>query len=348
LKTHHQMVTNRRFETKNQVLLILSTRHSCSHRLLIFSRFRGQLTTYVCHTPHSTQHTARRSHAGVSVREIRDAGTAPLERRAKTAVELTVSIPSAQCRVAERQIHRAAELSTVHRHTSGQTMSQSESSASPSVAPANPTDLHETCPRCHTTTSWDGNSWCPNCGYYPSVDADAVEDDSWRKFTPPESVEAVEENIFRLLPAWFWIMIAGVTAILILGLATRIQYPKENSPRGMVALAVLAVGFLSVLVAHAVASRYAIRKDPRIRLSDAIFSWFTIWQPTIGQLPHSRRRIWGFTWGLAASVTAVLIIGGIDYCAPFRTDNQAKSKPLGASDIRSGAGVDHRTLWAAE
>ena len=116
----------------------------------------------------------------------------------------------------------------------------------------------------------------------------------------------------------------GATAILLTGFGTHIQYPREDGPRGLIALAILGIGLVSVVAAHLIDSGYAMKMDPRIRFTDVILLWFTIWQPSIGQLPESRHQIWGISWGLTTSITGVLIIGGIDYSAPFRTTNEKK------------------------
>lgn len=197
----------------------------------------------------------------------------------------------------------------------------------------------ETCARCHTTQAWGSSSWCPNCGFYPSLDAEGISDDSWQSAVPAEPAESGDENLFSTLPGWFWVMMGGMTGILLLGLVVRTQAAEEESLRGIIALSTLGVAFLMIAVAHVIASRYAMKHDPRIRLTDAMVSWFTIWQPTIGQLPASRRRIWSMTWGMTSVITALLIIGGIDYSAPFRTEEQVKTKPFGNKVIQAVTGA---------
>ena len=194
----------------------------------------------------------------------------------------------------------------------------------------------ETCPRCHTTQSWGMASWCPNCGYYPSVGEDDVEDMSWKDHVVEDTAEAEPENIWQSIPAWFWIMMAGVIGIMVSSVTIRLLLPEEDSPRGIIALVQLGVGFLSFAIAHGIASREAMKNDPRINLTDVGLAWFSVWQPTITQLPHTCKRIWSIAWGLMAMVTAVTVIGGIDYSAPFRGEEK-KGPNIAANVIQNVA-----------
>ena len=195
--------------------------------------------------------------------------------------------------------------------------------------------MGETCVRCHTTQDWGTSSWCPNCGFYPTIDADGVKDDSWKAAMPVEEEEVPEGNLFAQLPAWFWILMGGIVAIVMTGFYVRIQADEAESTRGMIALAILPLALGTMAVAHIIASRHAMRHDPRIRFADAIISWFTVWQPSITQLPDSRKRIWSMTWGMTAVVTSLLVIGGIDYNAPFRTKEKVKPKAFGNKVIQA-------------
>ena len=179
-------------------------------------------------------------------------------------------------------------------------------------------------------------SWCPNCAYYPSVGEDDVEDTSWKEHVVDDSPEAEPENIWQSIPAWFWVMMAGILGIMGSSVAIRFMMPEEDSPRGIVALVQLAIGMLSFATAHGIASREAMKNDPRINLTDVALSWFSVWQPTITQLPHTCKRIWGIAWGIMAMITAVTVIGGIDYSAPFRGEEK-KGPNVAANVIRNVA-----------
>lgn len=207
------------------------------------------------------------------------------------------------------------------------------------TAPGDASVPGETCPRCHTTESWGTDSWCPNCGFYPSIDAEGINDTSWQDHMPVEEEESPPGNLLAELPVWFWIMMGGITGILFLGLAIRIQAAEQESVRGIIALSTLAGALAAIAAAHVVACIDAIKNDRRIRPMDAVISWFVIWQPTITQLPATRGRIWTMSWGVTGVVTAILIIGGIDYNAPFRTDAPVKTKPFGNKVIQTVSGA---------
>lgn len=202
----------------------------------------------------------------------------------------------------------------------------------PESAPPSATVPGETCARCHTTEPWGSSSWCPRCGYYPSLDANGISDDSWRQHVTSDEAPPADESLFGSLPVWFWILIGGMLSILMVGLVVRTQAAEEESLRGLIALSVAGLAFPVIAVAHFRACRYAMKLDPRIKLMDGLLSWFNVWQPSIDQLPATRKRTWAVSWGGTAVVTALVIIGGIDYSAPFRTDRKAETN-LGAGKV---------------
>ncbi len=199
--------------------------------------------------------------------------------------------------------------------------------------------MGETCARCHTNQDWGTSSWCPNCGFYPTLDAQSVKDESWKAAMPVEEESIPEGNLFAQLPAWFWILMGGIVAIVMTGFYIRVEAADAESTRGMIALGILPIALTMMAIAHVIASRQAMRHDPRIRFADALISWFTVWQPSITQLPDSRKRIWSMTWGMTAVVTSLLVIGGIDYNAPFRNKETVKPKPFGNKVIQAVTGA---------
>lgn len=198
-----------------------------------------------------------------------------------------------------------------------------------------------TCPRCHTTKSWGESSWCPDCGYYPIVDKGAVGGASWADDLPA-TVEEVNDNRTALesIPMWFWGMIAGMIGITGFSVAIRLLFPGEDgeSVRGAVALLQLSIGGTSVLVAHIIATKFAMSNDRRINLFDFVIAWFAIWHPTIAALPKTCMRLLAVVWGGIAVITAVTIVGGIDYAAAFRPAHEAPDlKPMKLIGAVAGA-----------
>jgi len=215
--------------------------------------------------------------------------------------------------------------------------------AQPPVAPAIEDDSRpvpgETCVRCHTTQDWGRDSWCPHCGYYPSLDAQGINDKSWKDQIPVEAESTPQGNLFASLPVWFWIMMGGSIGILLLGLVVRTRAANEEDLRGFIALATLGVSAVVIGVSHLLACLYAMKRDRRITPMDAMISWFSVWQPTITQLPATRFRLWSMSWGITSVITALLIIGGIDYNAPFRTEKKVETKAFGSTVIQAITGA---------
>lgn len=191
----------------------------------------------------------------------------------------------------------------------------------------------ETCVRCHTSQEWGESSWCPACGYYPIVDGTAVDGTSWADDLPDAPEEEVKDDGSALesLPAWFWGLLGGVVGITMFSVAIRILFHAKEDVRGTIALTQLAIGVISVLSAHGLAAKFAMKNDRRVNLNDVLLSWFNVWQPNIQSLPATYSRLRGLVWGGIAVMTAMTIIGGIDYSAPFRVDDPKKTKTQKAS-----------------
>ena len=196
----------------------------------------------------------------------------------------------------------------------------------------------ETCPRCHTVTEWGENSWCPDCGYYPVVDGTQAEGTSWADGLPDAPEEEFDDrSALASIPMWFWLMIAGIIGIALSSVWIRHSLADQETLRGRIALGQLGVGLLIVMVAHGLAAKFAMAGDRRISIPDIFLSWFNIWQPTIGKLPHTCRRLLAVVWGMLACLTAVTIIGGIDYGYPFRDHKGVELRPMDVANAVASA-----------
>lgn len=196
----------------------------------------------------------------------------------------------------------------------------------------------ETCPRCHTVTEWGENSWCPDCGYYPVVDGTQTEGTSWADGLPDAPEEEFDDrSALASIPMWFWLMIAGIIGIALSSVWIRHSLADQETLRGRIALGQLGVGLLIVMVAHGLAAKFAMAGDRRISIPDIFLSWFNVWQPTIGKLPHTCRRLLAVVWGMLACLTAVTIIGGIDYGYPFRDHKGVELRPMDVANAVASA-----------
>ncbi len=149
-----------------------------------------------------------------------------------------------------------------------------------------------------------------------------MQDKTWKDRIVTEEEEEPAGSPLSGIPVWFWVMLVGVGAIIVGGVAVHMTTPVEDGTRGTIALVQLVLGVISFLVAHGVASHHAMKVDPRVNMSDVLLSWFNVWQTTIAHLPKTCLRLFGIVWGLSAALTAVVVIGGIDYSAPFRVDGK--------------------------
>ncbi|MEZ6061847.1 MAG: hypothetical protein R3C19_15990 [Planctomycetaceae bacterium] len=205
----------------------------------------------------------------------------------------------------------------------------------------------QVCPRCQSVESWGLSSWCPTCGYYPSVDKNAMKDTTWKeRIVSEEEEEAARPSGFQAVPVWFWLLMTGVGVIIISGLIIHATWPSADGPRGTIALAELILGLVSFLIGHGIASYHAMKVDPRVNMADVLISWFNVWQNTIADLPASCPRVFGIIWGLCSMFTAVVVIGGIDYSAPFRVEGAPNRSPSASQVI--GAVADTARAQADE
>lgn len=240
-------------------------------------------------------------------------------------------VRSGLCHQSQSILHAlnfAYHLDWADRMSSSETMDPEVQEAAPA----------ETCPRCHTTEEWGENSWCPDCGYYPIVDGNNVEGASWADKLP--DVPVVEEDhrsALESIPIWFWLMAAGIIGIALASVGIRLWLAEQEVLRGRIALGQLGVGMLSMAIAHGIAAKFAMSGDRRISFPDIFLSWFNIWQPTIAKLPDTCRRLLAMIWGMVACLTAVTLIGGIDYGYPFRDHEGVDLKPMNVVDAVANA-----------
>jgi hypothetical protein len=169
------------------------------------------------------------------------------------------------------------------------------------------------CPQCGSKQSWGLSSWCPECGYYPSIDA-SPDGKSGVRIAPEFRQQGDEEpaTILHAIPVWMWIALGGMAGIFAVSVGIRVYYDgHEDAPTRLSWMMVIA-GLTSTITAHALSLRYAMRSDARVTLSDGLVAWIAVWQPTIADLPATRRRLWSLIWGCTVMLCAVGITGGMD------------------------------------
>ena len=106
------------------------------------------------------------------------------------------------------------------------------------------------------------------------------------------------------------------------------MYLRNGGFSWMTASICKGTGLCSMLIAHLISAKLAFASDRRLNATDVLLSWLSVWQPTLDRLPRTCKRVWAMVWGMAAVLTAVTIIGGIDYGAPFRTHKAPDISPM--------------------
>lgn len=156
------------------------------------------------------------------------------------------------------------------------------------------------------------SSWCPRCGYYPTLSEDrqAVGLDAAAESEADED-EPEPQNLLQVLPVWVWVTLGGVFAVFGTSVAIRVTLDRSGGDATAFGWPMLIGGLITVVTAHGIALRHAMSCDRRVTLNDGLIAWFTVWQPTIADLPETRRRLWALVWGGTAVLCAVAVVGGI-------------------------------------
>lgn len=167
------------------------------------------------------------------------------------------------------------------------------------------------CPKCGNLDSWGTASWCPKCGYYPRLGTCVDEKATPVEEPAPEPAKSWTERV-RRIPRWGVALALGVIAVFIFSLVGRIATPPKSVPRSLWGTLQLIIGFLLFAVMHGWAFFGSLMKEGGGML-DFVLHPLDIWRPVFQNLPRSAKRIWLGSWGLAAAIFAVTIIGGIRY-----------------------------------
>jgi len=165
------------------------------------------------------------------------------------------------------------------------------------------------CPHCGSAEPWGCSSWCPQCGFYPMF-GKCVE-------TGPHRNAPEELDFFKLVPPWAWILGAGIAAIVVLSFSASMVIKERAGLRLLWALAQCGLGAIAASIAHFSAYLSAIVDSDRFTPFDFIMKPVDIWKTVAKALPKVAWRFWALSWGVTASLCALLVIGGIRYSAIF-------------------------------
>lgn len=183
-----------------------------------------------------------------------------------------------------------------------------------------------TCAKCKTKTPWNGSSWCPDCGYYPGI-SDVISED----VRPQEEVEQATKTTLTgqppLLPGWVKASIGGATAIVVISIAASYYFTYYGGDRSLISFLVFLTGLAVLTGAHLITSVAAMQECSDITPFQIIGNPIEMWRPTIHGLPNTGRRIVCGVCGATAVLSALFIIGGLDFGSVFEKDEVETEKP---------------------
>lgn len=201
------------------------------------------------------------------------------------------------------------------------------------TSPSNPSGLDgdseklRTCPNCRAQKNWNGNPWCPACGYHPKLK---------RKVVSSEELEAEESDsepedltlltMLTLVPTWVYWLSGGILFLLCESLAVRLLLPRL-SQRSPIAIVQIFLGFNVLGIAHLRAYYIAAKENEDLNFISVLWSPFVIWQTALTQMPDVRRTLYAGSWGLCAILFAICLIG-VDYLSLIDPDTYQPKKAL--------------------
>ena len=174
-----------------------------------------------------------------------------------------------------------------------------------------------TCSECGAEEDWGRSSWCPSCGYYPlagkRVEFGLTEEQKKAGVKGDEP----QPTFLQLVPVWAWVLGAGCIAILVVSVWATLTLPSEGPTRvrWMISQALLSIA--AVGTAHVAAFIFALPKNEKLGPFDLFLKPIDLWKPTFAALPSQPWKPWCLGWGGVGLLSAVGIIGGIDYMSIF-------------------------------
>jgi len=173
------------------------------------------------------------------------------------------------------------------------------------------------CPQCGSTERWGLASWCPRCFYYPKLGSAMVRESepeaSWNQQSAPDTYLGMLKSI----PLWVHGLWIGLVVIFIVSMAANLLLPPEGSYRCAWTLTQAGLGIAAAAVAHVIVFLATIPHTDRFGPFDIVLKPLEIWKPTIHKLPAHAWRLCQASWGIAAALCALTLIGGVPYSAVF-------------------------------
>lgn len=181
------------------------------------------------------------------------------------------------------------------------------------------------CPNCKSDEPWDGSSWCPSCGYYPSLKRKVFSVDLAESEVEEEEEDLDLTTMATMVPTWIYWLSGGLVFLLVESLAIRCLVPRL-SQRSPIAIVQILIGLNVLGIAHIRAYFIAAHEDENLNIISILWRPFDIWKTAISQMPRVCKTVYAGTWGLAAVLFAIAFIG-VDYLSVMSTAVSERRKP---------------------
>ena len=170
------------------------------------------------------------------------------------------------------------------------------------------------CPKCGSTDDWGMMSWCPKCGYYPSLgeNADAVANMEDLQL----SWEDQQADPIRI-PVWSIILFIGILGIIGESLYARLAVSNEEGLRMLWSLGQLGLGVFVLLCCQIIAGVFTAFRSSDFTPFDILLKPVEVWKANTYQLPKGSWMFILLGWSLMSIFGSIAIIGSIPYNAAF-------------------------------
>jgi hypothetical protein len=134
-------------------------------------------------------------------------------------------------------------------------------------------------------------------------------------------------EVVKAIPLWIHVLWVGVAGIFVMSVFMTLRLPKFGYERAVWTLMQAGLGFIAAAVAHVLVFFKAIPATDKYGPFDLFVKPLDFWRYALHKMPSGAWRLWMFAWGLTAVLSAIVLIGGINYSSIFETKStQKKSK----------------------
>jgi hypothetical protein len=187
------------------------------------------------------------------------------------------------------------------------------------------------CPRCKKPlVDPNGLGWCQACGYCRSLAECKLNTD----IPAPSEPSALMSTggVIRQTPLWFWVTLLGTTTIVIGTILGERFTNWTDLHRAVFCTIQVLTGVAFMLVGQFLGLLRVAPDDPSISFKDAVFP-FRLYGLIFKHLPDTRVAVYLGVWGLAAVITASIVVGGMGHWFTYLPN---KTRPYIVEKIPKG------------